>query len=45
MTESAYMIRAVDEVLAFGPSDAVVPDGLPVPQWSGDGLVEPTLPA
>ncbi|MEN3314102.1 MAG: hemoglobin [Acidimicrobiaceae bacterium] len=38
----AYMIWAVDEVLVFRPPHAVVPDGLAVPQWSWDGLVEPT---
>ena len=35
----AYMTWAVDEVLAYGPRDATVPLGLPMPRWSWDGLV------
>jgi len=34
----AYMRWAVDNVLAYGPVDAVVPAGLPVPHWGLDGL-------
>ena len=34
----AYMEWAVDDVLMFSPTDAVVPDGLPMPHWSWDGL-------
>jgi len=34
----AYMEWAVDDVLAYSPQDAVVPEGLPVPRWSWDGL-------
>ena len=35
----AYMTWAVDEVLAYGPPDAKVAEGLPMPRWSWDGLV------
>jgi hypothetical protein len=28
---------AVEEVLAYSPSDAQVPPALPVPRWSWDG--------
>jgi hemoglobin len=35
----AYMEWAVADVLAFSPRDAVVPEGLPIPRWSWDGLV------
>jgi hemoglobin len=34
----AYMEWAVDEVLAFSPAGAEVPDDLPVPRWTWDGL-------
>jgi hemoglobin len=34
----AYMRWAVDDVMAYNPSDAVVPDGVPVPRWDWDGL-------
>jgi hemoglobin len=34
----AYMVWAVDDVLVYSPEDAVVPAGLPMPQWSWDGL-------
>src|SRR4051794_28784478 len=34
----AYMVGAVDDVLASSPEDAVAPAGLPVPRWSWDGL-------
>jgi hemoglobin len=34
----AYMEWAVADVLAYSPTDAVVPDGEPVPHWSWDGL-------
>ena len=37
----AYMEWAVDDVLAYSPVDAVVPEGRAVPHWSWDGL-EPT---
>jgi hemoglobin len=35
----AYMVRAVEEVLALGPSDTVVPGDLAMPHWSWDGPV------
>ena len=35
----AYMTWAVDEVLAFGPPEAAVPQALPMPHWTWDGLV------
>jgi hemoglobin len=34
----AYMVWAVDDVLVYSPVDAVVPDGVPMPHWSWDGL-------
>jgi hemoglobin len=34
----AYMEWAVSEILGFGPADAVVPENLPLPRWSWDGL-------
>jgi hemoglobin len=36
-----YMEWAVSDVLTYGPTGAVVPDGLPVPRWSWDGLLSP----
>ncbi|MDQ1426492.1 MAG: hemoglobin [Acidimicrobiaceae bacterium] len=35
----AYMEWAVSEVLVFGAPDAKVPNNLPMPHWSWDGLV------
>jgi hemoglobin len=34
----SYMEWAVDDVLAYSPVDAVVPEGRAVPRWSWDGL-------
>lgn len=34
----AYMEWAVGDVLAYSPTDAVVPAGLAMPRWSWDGL-------
>jgi hemoglobin len=34
----AYMEWAVGDVLAYSPVDAVVPERLPMPHWSWDGL-------
>lgn len=34
----AYMAWAVEEVLAYSPTDAAVPAGLPMPRWSWSGL-------
>jgi hemoglobin len=34
----AYMVWAVDDVLAYSSYDAVVPSGLEMPHWSWDGL-------
>ena len=34
----AYMEWAVNEILRFGPADAVVPGNLGLPHWSWDGL-------
>jgi hemoglobin len=34
----AYMEWAVADVLRYSPVDAAVPDGLPMPRWSWDGL-------
>lgn len=34
----AYMEWAVNEILVFGPADAVVPTNLLLPHWSWDGL-------
>ena len=36
----SYMEWAVRDVLQYSPDDARVPDRLPVPRWSWDGLVE-----
>src|SRR4051794_9968242 len=33
-----YMRWAVDNVLAYGPVDAVVPAGAPMPRWGWNGL-------
>ncbi|MCW2848708.1 MAG: oxygen-binding heme protein [Marmoricola sp.] len=35
----AYMEWAVADVLAYSPTDAVVPAGLAMPHWDWDGLV------
>jgi len=35
----SYMEWAVEEVLAYAPSDSKVPPALPVPRWSWDGPV------
>jgi hemoglobin len=40
-----YMQWAVSDVMVYSPRDAVVPDGLPVPRWSWDGLQPPPGPA
>ena len=34
----AYMEWAVADVLVYSPEGSVVPDGLPVPRWTWDGL-------
>ena len=34
----AYMEWATDEVMSYGPEDAVVPMDLPVPRWDWHGL-------
>jgi hemoglobin len=34
----AYMVWAVDEVMAYSPADSEVPYGLSTPRWSWDGL-------
>jgi hemoglobin len=34
----AYMEWAVADVLAYSPTDAVVPAGLPIPHWTWEGL-------
>jgi hemoglobin len=34
----AYMEWAVQDVLAYSPRGSQVPEGLPVPHWSWDGL-------
>jgi hemoglobin len=34
----SYMVWAVDEVLRYGPADAVVPADRAMPHWSWDGL-------
>lgn len=34
----AYMEWAVADVLVYSPADALVPDGVPVPRWSWEGL-------
>jgi hemoglobin len=33
----AYMVWAVDDVLAYSAEGSVVPSGLPMPRWSWDG--------
>lgn len=35
----AYIGWALDDVLQYAPSDAAVPDHLPLPRWSWDGPV------
>jgi len=35
----SYMEWAVDDVMAYAPSDATVPAHLPMPRWAWDGLV------
>ncbi|TDQ55662.1 hemoglobin [Actinomycetospora succinea] len=35
----AYMEWAVADVLAYSPTDAVVPDAAPMPRWGWEGLV------
>lgn len=35
----AYIAWSLGDVLQYAPDDAVVPDALPVPQWSWDGRV------
>jgi hemoglobin len=35
----AYMEWAVDDVLAFSADGSVVPEGVPMPRWSWEGLV------
>ncbi len=37
---SAYMEWAVAQVMLISPQGSVVPEGLPMPHWSWDGLVE-----
>jgi hemoglobin len=37
----AYMVWAVEDVLAYSPENTVVPQGLAMPHWSWDGLQEP----
>ena len=34
----AYMRWAVDNVLAYSPEDALVPDGVAMPRWGWEGL-------
>ena len=34
----AYMVWAVDDVLAYSAEGSVVPSGLPMPRWSWNGL-------
>jgi hemoglobin len=34
----AYMSWSLEDVLQYSPRDAVVAEGLPIPQWSWDGL-------
>jgi hemoglobin len=36
----SYMDWAVAEVMSYSPSGSAVPDELPVPRWSWDGLQE-----
>ena len=38
----AYMEWAVVDVLAYSPTDAVVPADAPMPRWSWDGLASPS---
>jgi len=38
-----YMRWAVDVVLSYGPPDAAVPAGLPMPRWTWDGLQSESL--
>jgi hemoglobin len=35
----AYMEWATSDVMAYSPADAVVPDAMPMPRWSWEGLV------
>jgi hemoglobin len=35
----AYMVWAVDDVLAYSAEGSVVPRGVPMPRWSWEGLV------
>ena len=37
----SYMVWAVDQVLAYSATDAIVPTQLPMPRWSWDGLQAP----
>lgn len=37
---NAYMEWAVAEVLLYSPIGSVPPEGLPIPHWDWDGLVE-----
>ena len=34
----AYMVWAVDDVLAYSPDGSTVPEAIPMPHWSWDGL-------
>jgi hemoglobin len=36
----AYMEWAVSDVLVYSAEGSVVPDGVPMPHWSWDGLAE-----
>jgi hemoglobin len=38
----AYMVWAVDDVLAYSAEGSVVPRGVPMPRWSWEGLVAST---
>jgi hemoglobin len=40
----SYMEWAVRDVLAYSPHGSQVPDGLPVPRWSWDGLQDTRTP-
>ena len=40
-TMAAYMEWAVSDVMAVAPHGSMVPDGLPMPAWSWEGLVTP----
>jgi len=33
------MVRAVADVLVYGPVDSSVPEGIGMPRWDWDGLV------